>query len=202
MHIGDHLGEYGAWAYGILSTIIFAETGFVIFPFLPGDTLLFTAGAFCASGHLSLVILNLLIISSATAGNTVNYWIGQYLVTRIEITSIRWIDQSALSKTHSFFEKHGGKTIILARFLPIVRSFAPFVAGISGMTFTKFQVFNIIGACLWSLSLTLCGYFFGNLPFIRDNLDLIVVIGVGAAVIPMAIAGLLKILKSIFRKKS
>jgi membrane-associated protein len=126
----------------------------------------------------------------------------QYLVTRIEITSIRWIDQSALAKTHGFFEKHGGKTIILARFLPIVRSFAPFVAGISGMTFTKFQFFNIIGACLWSLSLTLCGYFFGNLPFIRDNLDLIVIVGVGVAVVPMAIAGFLKILQSIFKKKS
>jgi membrane-associated protein len=201
MHIGDHMGEYGSWTYGILSGIIFAETGFVIFPFLPGDTLLFTAGAYCASGHLSLVILNALIIGSAIAGNTVNYWVGQYLVTKIEISSIKWIDQKALMRTHGFFEKHGGKTIILARFLPIVRSFAPFVAGISGMTFTKFQFFNVVGACLWSLSLTICGYFFGNLPGIRDNLDLIVVLGIGAAVVPLAIAGLFKIIKSIFNQK-
>jgi len=201
MHIGDHIGEYGTWTYGILSGIIFAETGFVIFPFLPGDTLLFTAGAYCASGQLSIVILNALIIGSAIAGNTVNYWVGQYLVTKIDISSIKWIDQKALMRTHGFFEKHGGKTIILARFLPIVRSFAPFVAGISGMSFTKFQFFNVVGACLWSLSLTIAGYFFGNLPGIRDNLDLIVVMGIGAAVVPLAIAGFIKIIKSIFSQK-
>jgi membrane-associated protein len=201
MHIGDHIGEYGTWTYGILSAIIFAETGFVIFPFLPGDTLLFTAGAYCASGQLSIVILNALIIGSAIAGNTVNYWVGQYLVKKIEISSIKWIDQKALMRTHGFFEKHGGKTIILARFLPIVRSFAPFVAGISGMSFTKFQIFNVVGACLWSLSLTICGYFFGNLPGIRDNLDLIVILGIGAAVVPLAIAGFFKIVKSIFYQK-
>ncbi|WP_245898534.1 VTT domain-containing protein [Polynucleobacter rarus] len=201
MHIGDHIGEYGTWTYGILSGIIFAETGFVIFPFLPGDTLLFTAGAYCASGQLNIVLLNALIIGSAIAGNTVNYWVGQYLVTKIDITSAKWIDQKALLRTHGFFEKHGGKTIILARFLPIVRSFAPFVAGISGMTFTKFQLFNVAGACLWSLSLTICGYFFGNLPGIRDNLDLIVVIGIGAAVVPLTIAGFFKIIKSIFNQK-
>lgn len=201
MHIGDHIGDYGNWTYGILSGIIFAETGFVIFPFLPGDTLLFTAGAFCASGQLSIVILNLVIIISAIAGNTVNYWVGQYLVKKIEISSIKWIDQKALMRTHGFFEKHGGKTIILARFLPIIRSFAPFVAGISNMSFAKFQLFNIVGACLWSLSLTIAGYFFGNLPGIRDNLDLIVVIGIGAAVVPLSIAGFFKILKSIFKNK-
>jgi membrane-associated protein len=201
MHIGDHIGDYGTWTYGILSGIIFAETGFVIFPFLPGDTLLFTAGAYCASGQLNIVILNALIIGSAIAGNTVNYWVGQYLVKKMDITSAKWIDQKALTRTHGFFEKHGGKTIILARFLPIVRSFAPFVAGISGMSFSKFQLFNVAGAFLWSLSLTICGYFFGNLPGIRDNLDLIVVLGIGAAVVPLTIAGFFKIIKSIFNQK-
>lgn len=200
MHIGDHLGEYGTWAYVILSGIIFAETGFVIFPFLPGDTLLFTAGAFCASGELNLILLNVLIVSSAIAGNTVNYWIGQYLVERVDISTLKWIDQSALLRTHQFFEKHGGKTIILARFVPIVRTFAPFVAGISKMTFAKFQLFNISGALIWSISLTVSGYFFGNLPIIRDNLNTIVLVGVGAAVIPVLIMGLLKILQPLFKK--
>lgn len=202
MHIGDHLGEYGTWAYGILSAIVFAETGFVVLPFLPGDTLLFTAGAFAATGHLSLLLLNVLIISAAIAGNTVNFWIGQYLVQRMEISSLKWVDQSALERTHKFFEKHGGKTIVLARFVPIVRTFAPFVAGISGMTFTKFQIFNGLGAVFWSVSLTVCGYFFGNLPIIRDNLNIIVLVGVGAAIIPILITGCLRILSAILGNKS
>jgi membrane-associated protein len=201
MHIGDHLGEYGTLAYAILSIIIFTETAFVVFPFLPGDTLLFAAGAFCATGQLSLVLLNILIISSAVLGNTVNFWIGKYLVDRIDITKAKWIDQTALEKTHLFFEKHGGKTIILARFVPLVRSFAPFVAGISHMDHRKFQTFNVIGAILWSGILTVCGYFFGNLPFIRDNLNQIVLIGALAAIVPTIIAGLWRFIQPLFNKK-
>jgi len=201
MHIGDHLGEYGAWSYGILSAIIFAETGLVVFPFLPGDTLLFTAGAFCATGQLNLFLLNFLIITAAILGNTVNYWIGKYLVTRMEISSITWIDQGALKKTHIFFEKHGGKTIILARFVPIVRTFAPFVAGVSGMNFSKFQLFNIAGAVFWSGSLTVAGYFFGNLPVIKDNLNTIVLIGVGAAVILVLLTAFVRLIQLILSKK-
>jgi membrane-associated protein len=202
MHIGDHLGEYGTLAYAILSIIIFTETAFVVFPFLPGDTLLFAAGAFCATGQLSLVLLNILIISSAVLGNTVNFWIGKYLVDRIDIKKAKWIDQAALVKTHLFFEKHGGKTIILARFVPLVRSFAPFVAGVSHMDHHKFQIYNVIGAILWSGLLSVCGYFFGNLPFIRDNLNIIVLIGASAAIIPTMIAGFLQLLQSLKKNKT
>ena len=200
MHIGDHLGEYGTLAYAILSLIIFSETAFVIFPFLPGDTLLFAAGAFCANGDLSLIILNLLVVISAVVGNTINYWIGRYLVTRIDVTKAKWINQDALEKTHMFFEKHGGKTIILARFVPLVRSFAPFVAGLSNMDQKKFQIFNIVGAVLWSGILTVCGYFFGNLPVIRDNLNEIVLIGALAAIVPTVFAGIWRFVQPLFIK--
>ena len=202
MHIGDHLGEYGTLAYAILSLIIFSETAFVIFPFLPGDTLLFAAGAFCANGDLSLIILNLLVVISAVVGNTINYWIGRYLVTRIDVTKAKWINQDALEKTHMFFEKHGGKTIILARFVPLVRSFAPFVAGLSNMDQKKFQIFNIVGAVLWSGILTVCGYFFGNLPVIRDNLNEIVLIGALAAIVPTFFAGIWRFVQPLFIKKN
>ena len=202
MHIGDHLGEYGTLAYAILSLIIFSETAFVIFPFLPGDTLLFAAGAFCANGDLSLIILNLLVVISAVVGNTINYWIGRYLVTRIDVTKAKWINQDALEKTHKFFEKHGGKTIILARFVPLVRSFAPFVAGLSNMDQKKFQIFNIVGAVLWSGILTVCGYFFGNLPVIRDNLNEIVLIGALAAIVPTVFAGIWRFVQPLFIKKN
>ena len=202
MHIGDHLGEYGTLAYAILSLIIFSEAAFVIFPFLPGDTLLFAAGAFCANGDLSLIILNLLVVISAVVGNTINYWIGRYLVIRIDATKAKWINQDALEKTHMFFEKHGGKTIILARFVPLVRSFAPFVAGLSNMDQKKFQIFNIVGAVLWSGILTVCGYFFGNLPVIRDNLNEIVLIGALAAIVPTVFAGIWRFVQPLFTKKN
>ena len=202
MHIGDHLGEYGTLAYAILSLIIFSETAFVIFPFLPGDTLLFAAGAFCANGDLSLIILNLLVVISAVVGNTINYWIGRYLVIRIDATKAKWINQDALEKTHMFFEKHGGKTIILARFVPLVRYFAPFVAGLSNMDQKKFKIFNIVGAVLWSGILTVCGYFFGNLPVIRDNLNEIVLIGALAAIVPTVFAGIWRFVQPLFTKKN
>jgi len=202
MHIGDHLAEYGTLAYVILSAVIFSETAFVIFPFLPGDTLIFAAGAFCASGQLNIAILNVAIVASAIIGNTINFWIGKYLVDRIDIKKAKWIDQAALEKTHLFFEKHGGKTIILARFVPLVRSFAPFVAGVSHMDHHKFQIYNVVGAILWSGLLSVCGYFFGNLPIIRDNLNIIVLIGASAAIIPTLIAGVLQLLQSMKKNKS
>ncbi len=205
LHIDKHLDlivqQYGVWAYGILNAIVFAETGLVAFPFLPGDSLLFIAGAFSAKGSLDLIILNVTLIASAVIGNTVNYFIGRYLGRRFNVREFRWLDKHALDKTHAFYEKHGGKTIILARFLPIVRTFAPFVAGISEMTFTKFQLFNVVGASLWVISLTVAGYFFGNLPFIRDNLNVIVLVGVFAAAIPVASAALWKFFKHLTGKK-
>ncbi|MEI7531569.1 MAG: VTT domain-containing protein [Betaproteobacteria bacterium] len=201
MSIGEHLGDLGNWAYAILVLIVFSETGLVILPFLPGDTLLFTAGAYTATGNLSLVLLDALIILAAVFGNTVNFWVGSYLVKKLDVTQIKWIDQTALKKTHGFFEKHGGKTIILARFIPVIRTFAPFVAGISHMNFVRFQIFNVVGAILWVVSLTLAGYFFGNIPIIYNNLSLIVILGVLIAVVPLAIGGLFKLIQPFFKNK-
>lgn len=205
LHIDKHLGvivqQYGAWAYGFLFAIVFAETGLVIFPFLPGDSLLFIAGAFSANGNFNLFFLNVGLIFFAVAGNTVNYLIGRYLSRRFEVREMKWIDRKAFDKTHAFYEKHGGKTIVLARFLPIIRTFAPFVAGVSEMNFFRFQMFNVLGAAIWVISLTVAGYFFGNLPFIRDNLNVIVLIGVSAAAVPVAAAAFWKFLQ-VFLKKS
>lgn len=206
LHIDKHLGvivqQYGAWAYGFLFAIVFAETGLVVFPFLPGDSLLFIAGAFSANGNFNLFLLNVGLIFFAVLGNTINYMIGRYLGRRFDVREMKWLDRTALDKTHAFYEKHAGKTIILARFLPIIRTFAPFVAGVSEMNFARFQLFNIVGAVLWVVSLTIAGYFFGNLPFIRDNLNVIVIIGVGAAAVPVAGAALWKFIKIFLNKKS
>jgi membrane-associated protein len=200
LHVDKTLGvviqDYGTWVYGILSGIVFAETGLVIAPFLPGDSLLFIAGAFCATGSLHAGLLIGLLFISAVLGNTVNYWIGSLIGHRIYEANWRLIDKDALRKTHGFYEKHGGKTIVIARFLPIVRTFAPFVAGISEMTFAKFQLFNIIGAILWVAGLVLAGYFFGNLPFVRQYLNVIVLAGIGAAIVPLIFAGLFKMFRS------
>ncbi len=200
LHIDKHLdviiAQYGFWAYGLLFAIVFAETGLVVAPFLPGDSLLFIAGAYCATGHFDIGVLCLGLLLAAVAGNTVNYFIGRWIGHRVFSSQSAWIDQNALRKTHSFYEKHGGKTIILARFLPIIRTFAPFIAGVSEMNFARFQLFNIAGAGLWIVGLVAAGYFFGNIPLIRQNLNVIVLIGVGAAALPILLAGLYKLLKS------
>jgi membrane-associated protein len=202
LHIDRHLDvviqQYGYWAYGLLFAIVFAETGLVIAPFLPGDSLLFIDGAYCATEHFNLWTLCIGLLIAAIAGNTVNYFIGRWIGQKIFTSQSRWIDQAALRKTHSFYEKHGGKTIIVARFLPIFRTFAPFVAGVSEMNFSRFQFFNITGALLWVFGLVVAGYFFGNIPIIRQNLNVIVLIGIGAAAIPVVLAALYKIFQ---RKK-
>jgi membrane-associated protein len=204
LHIDRHLDvviqQYGYWAYGLLFAIVFAETGLVLLPFLPGDSLLFIAGAYCATGHFSLWTLAIGLVIAAVTGNTLNYWIGSWIGHRVFSSQSRWIDQAALRKTHTFYEKHGGKTIILARFLPIIRTFAPFVAGVSEMTFSRFQLFNITGATLWVFSLVFAGYFFGNIPMIRENLNVIVLVGIGAAAVPVVLAALYKIFQR--KKKS
>ena len=203
LHVDKYLGaviaQYGTLAYAVLFAIVFCETGLVILPFLPGDTLLFIAGAFCASGAMNVWLLGALLIFAAVSGNTVNYWVGSAIGHKVFTHDYKWLDKAALQKTHAFYENHGGKTIILARFIPIVRTFAPFVAGVSEMTFGKFQVFNIAGAVLWVVSLVAGGYFFGNIPFIRDHLNTIVLIGVGAAVIPLALGGLWKVGRKVWR---
>jgi membrane-associated protein len=186
------LQQYGVLVYALLFAIVFAETGLVVFPFLPGDTLLFVAGAFCANGLMNASLLMLLLIIAAVSGNTVNYLIGRALGQRVFTHDYRWIDRHALEKTHAFFERHGGKTIILARWLPVIRTFAPFVAGVSDMGFTRFQIFNVVGALLWVIGLVMAGYFFGNIPIIRDHLNTIVLIGVAAAAGPVALAAIIR----------
>ena len=197
--LGDFIHVYGAWVYAVLFLIVFSETGLVVLPFLPGDSLLFIGGAFCATGQMNLGLLIVLLLIAAIAGNTLNYMIGRAIGPRVFNSHIpfleRFLDRRALQKTHDFYEKHGGKTIVLARFIPVVRTFAPFVAGASSMTFSRFQLFNFIGAFLWVLLLVLLGYFFGNIPFIRQYLNVIVLVGIGAAVVPVLLGALWKMVR-------
>ena len=190
--LGTLLAEYGPYIYAVLFAIVFCETGLVVLFFFPGDTLLFIAGAFCATGQMSYPLLMLLLIAAAVTGNTLNYYIGGAIGHRVFTHDYRWLNKDALRRTHVFFEKHGGKTIILARFVPVVRTFAPFVAGISDMTHGRFQMYNVTGAVLWVAGLVTGGYWFGNRPYIRDHLTVIVLVGVGAAIVPLALGGLYK----------
>lgn len=192
--------QYGTLIYAVLFAIIFAETGLVVLFFFPGDTLLFIAGALCAVGEMHLPLLMFLLTTAAITGNTVNYWIGEKVGQKVFTHDYRWINKDALKKTHDFFEKHGGKTIVLARFVPVVRTFAPFVAGVSDMTFARFQLYNFTGAILWVLLLTTAGYFFGNIPVVRDHLTEIVLVGVGVAVVPMALGGVYKLSRRLQRR--
>ncbi|HEY4073129.1 MAG TPA: VTT domain-containing protein [Herbaspirillum sp.] len=198
------IAQYGAMIYAVLFLIVFCETGLVVFPFLPGDTLLFIAGAFCAGGAMNIWELMSLLVIAAATGNTVNYWIGNKIGDKVLGAHYawleRWIDRSALTKTHAFYEHHGGKTIVLSRFIPIVRTFAPFVAGMSKMTFHRFQVFNIVGALAWVVVLVVGGYFFGNIRFVRHHLNVIVLVGVAGALLPIILAGLWQFWK-MTRKK-
>lgn len=177
--------QYGAWTYGILFFIIFMETGFVVTPFLPGDSLLFAAGTFAAPGSLhslNIWILIGLMMIAAIAGDTVNYWIGHYLGDRAY--NIKWVKREYLDRTHAFFEKHGGKTIFLARFVPIVRTFAPFVAGMGRMSYGYFFSYNVFGGIVWVLTFTLLGYFFGTLPFVQKNFELVIIAIILISVVP------------------
>ena len=196
------LPVYGSLVYAILFAIIFAETGLVIFPFLPGDSLLFIAGAFCATGAMNSVLLSSLLILAAVSGNTVNYMIGRAIGNKAFTHNYRWLDRAALQKTHTFFELHGGKTIVLARWLPVVRTFAPFVAGVSQMGWVQFQLFNVSGAVLWVVGLITLGYHFGGIPIIRDHLNTIVLIGFAAAAGPVALAALWRIVKKARGQKN
>jgi membrane-associated protein len=199
LHVDKMLDQmlpvYGSLVYAILFAIVFAETGLVIFPFLPGDSLLFIGGAFCATGAMDSVLLSSLLIVAAVSGNTVNYMIGRAIGNKAFTHNYRWLDRAALQKTHTFFEMHGGKTIVLARWLPVVRTFAPFVAGVSQMGWVQFQLFNVSGAVLWVVGLITAGYYFGGIPIIRDHLNTIVLIGFAAAAGPVALAALWRIVK-------
>ncbi len=189
MHLDTHLltlvHDYGMWVYAILFVIIFAETGLVVTPFLPGDTLLFVAGTLCGMGALQLQWLIPLLILAAFGGDNTNYWIGRTLGLRLfERGGGRFIRREYLEKTRIFYERHGGKTIIFARFLPIIRTFAPFVAGLGLMRYRLFVLFSALGGTLWIASLALAGYFFGNIPVVKNNLTLIVIVIVIISFVP------------------
>jgi len=182
-HMANIINQYGAWTYAILFLVVFMETGFVITPFLPGDSLLFAAGTFAALGSMNVWLLVVLLIIAAIAGDTVNYWIGHYLGDRAY--NIKWIKREYLDRTHAFFEKHGGKTIFLARFVPIVRTFAPFVAGMGKMSYGYFFSYNVFGGIVWVLSFTFLGYFFGNIPFVKKNFELVILAILLISVVPI-----------------
>jgi membrane-associated protein len=187
LHLDEYLAQiistYGTWTYGILFVVIFVETGLVVMPFLPGDSLLFAAGTFAALGSLNVWFLVGLLMVAAVVGDAVNYSIGHYLGERAY--SIKWIKKEHLDKTHAFFEKHGGKAIFLARFVPIVRTFAPFVAGIGKMSYRYFATYNIVGGMTWVMLFTFTGYFFGNIPFVRKNFELVIIAIILISVLPM-----------------
>ena len=187
LHLDEYLQTiittYGAWTYGILFVVIFIETGLVVMPFLPGDSLLFAAGTFAALGSFNVWGLVGLLAVAAVLGDAVNYSIGHYLGDRAY--NIKWIKKEYLEQTHAFFEKHGGKAIFLARFVPIVRTFAPFVAGIGKMSYSYFATYNIVGGISWVTIFTLLGFFFGNIPFVKKNFELVIIAIILISVVPM-----------------
>ncbi len=189
IHLDDHLqvlvANYGAWAYLILFLIVFCETGLVVTPFLPGDSLLFVAGAIAAAGGMNIHLLLLLLFIAAVLGDAVNYGVGHYLGPRVfRSTQSRWLNPEHLRRAHAFYERHGGKTIIIARFVPVVRTYAPFVAGAASMSYPRFALYNVIGAALWVISLGYAGYFFGNIPVVRDNLTLVIIVIIIVSILP------------------
>ncbi|MDR2881523.1 MAG: DedA family protein [Azoarcus sp.] len=203
LHLDQHLGawvvQYGIWIYAILFFIVFAETGFVVTPFLPGDSLLFVAGAIAAistaepEGGMHIGWLLTTLCTAAILGNTVNYHIGRFIGPKVfQWENSRFFNKSALLKTHAFYERHGGKTLVISRFLPIFRTFAPFVAGVGAMSYGRFQMFNFAGGLGWCFSLTLAGYWFGNLPWVKKNLSLLIVAIILVSLLPVLIAWLMR----------
>ncbi len=174
VHLNEIISNYGIWTYAILFFVIFMETGFVVTPFLPGDSLLFAAGTFAALGSLNPLYLFLLLTVAAILGDTVNYSIGKYIGPKAFSGEIKFLKKEHLDKTQEFYEKHGGKAIILARFIPIIRTFAPFVAGIGTMKYRKFIAYNVIGGIAWVAIFTFLGYFFGNIEFVKKNFELVI----------------------------
>jgi len=185
-HLTDLVGQYGAWTYGILFGIVFAETGFVVTPFLPGDSLLFAAGAIAALGPLDPLFLVVLLIAAAVLGNTVNYSVGRWVGPRAFSGEVKWLRKDYLDRAHAFVEKHGVVTIIITRFAPILRTFAPFVAGVGAMGYRKFTLYNVIGATLWVTLFVGAGYFFGNLPQVKHNFSLVILGIIVVSFLPIA----------------
>ena len=192
MHLDKHLDviiqNYGVWTYMLLFLIIFCETGLVVTPLLPGDSLLFAAGTFAALGSLKVEWLYILLSVAAVGGDTVNYWIGHYVGPKVfSKEDVRFLNRKYLDRTHEFYEKHGGKTIILARFIPIIRTFAPFVAGIGKMTYGRFFSYNVFGGLAWIAIFLFGGYFFGNIPLVKRNFTLVILAIIFISVLPAVI---------------
>jgi membrane-associated protein len=186
-HLSQVIAQYGVWTYLILFLIIFCETGLVVTPFLPGDSLLFAAGAFAALGALDVRLLVPLLIVAAVLGDTINYRVGAAIGPRAFEGKLPFLRKEHLDRTRAFYDRHGGKTIILARFVPIVRTFAPFVAGVGTMSYGRFLTYNLVGAVLWVGLLVLAGYFFGNVPVVRENFSLVVLAIIAISVMPIAV---------------
>lgn len=183
-HLSEIISQYGTWTYAILWLVIFMETGFVVTPFLPGDSLLFAAGTFAALGALNIWVLTGILIVAAVLGDTANYWIGHTIGERAYTGEIRWIKKEYLDRTHAFFEKHGGKTIFLARFVPIIRTFAPFVAGVGRMSYGYFISYNVFGGLVWVPLFLFAGYYFGNIPFVKHNFSIVIIAIILISLIP------------------
>ena len=184
-HLLEFVAQYGTWVYAILFTIVFAETGFVVTPFLPGDSLLFAAGALCATGELSMTAMLTLLMFAAFAGNSVNFAVGRFIGPRVFTGTYRLLNRAYLDRAHAFFEQYGGKAIVLARFVPIVRTFVPFVAGAARMTTATFVVYNAVGAVSWVALCLGAGWFFGNIPIIKNNFSLVTIGIVFVSILPM-----------------
>jgi membrane-associated protein len=189
-YLSDIITRYGAWTYGLLFFVIFMETGFVVTPFLPGDSLIFAASTFAARGALNPWMIFILMSIAAVAGDTTNYWIGHAVGAKAYTGEVKWIKQEYLERTHAFFEKHGGIAIFLARFVPIIRTFAPFVSGVSEMSYGYFITWNMIGGISWVALFTLLGYFFGNIPFVQKNFELVIIAIVLISLVPAVSEGL------------
>jgi len=207
LHLDTHLAEiianYGIATYAILFGIIFVETGLVVMPFLPGDSLLFAAGAFSALGSLNIGLIVGLLIIAAVLGDTVNYWIGHFFGLKIiESPKVPFVKQSHIDQTQEFYEKHGGKTIILARFVPIVRTFAPFVAGVGKMTYSHFILYNVVGGLIWIFLFSFAGFFFGNIPVVKENFTLVILVIIFISVAPMVWHAIKPRLKKSKNKKT
>jgi len=188
LHLDKYLAEiisaYGTWTYLILFFVIFMETGFVVTPFLPGDSLLFAAGTFASLGALNVWVLFILLSFAAVLGDTVNYWIGHFIGEKAFSGNIRFLKKEYLDRTHEFYERHGGKTIILARFIPIIRTFAPFVAGVGEMSYGRFITYNVVGGVMWVGIFVFAGYFFGNIPFVKNNFSIVILAIIIISVLP------------------
>jgi len=197
VHLAEIIKDYGLWTYLILFLIIFCETGLVVTPILPGDSLLFAAGTFAALGSLDIAWLFVLLSLAAIAGDTVNYWIGSFVGPKIfQKEKMRFLNKEHLERTHQFYEKYGGKTIVIARFMPIIRTFAPFVAGIGSMTYWKFISYNVIGGVAWVALCMFAGYYFGNLTFVKKNFSLVIL----AIVIISILPGVIEFLRHKYRE--